>query len=133
MLNHQLLTFDENGHVRCTLEEAPADFNGGTPIFQGLLCLTEAPPEFYLGGLTYVANGAASATQDLNPANDNPLMASNGRLSFSPFVTGIAWYWCGLPFTADGRLAVSFGLVPPPASFAFNNGFGADFDSPNAP
>ena len=131
MLNHQLLSFDANGHVRCSLTLVPNEFNGGTPTNGDLLCLAEVPPVDYVGGWTFAANGCACAVQGLNPANGP--FADDNRLAISPAVTGIAWYWCGLPFLANGRLAVSFGVVPPPVLFAFSNAYGAGFDSPNAP
>jgi hypothetical protein len=131
MLNHQLLQFDANGRVMCSLNQVPSDFNGGTPIKDGLLCVGDVPPVDYLGGWSFDGKGCACAIQGLNPVNGP--MTSDGRLAISVATTPIAWYWCGLPFLSDGRLAVSFGVVPPPTEFAFSNAFNDGFDSPNAP
>src|SRR6185436_5900164 len=78
MLNHQLLTFDPNGYVMCSLSEVPETFNGGTPMKGGLLCLADVPPVDFLGGWSYAANGCACAIQGLNPVN-GPI-ANDGRL-----------------------------------------------------
>jgi hypothetical protein len=131
MINHQLLQFDANGHIMCSLGVPPTDFNGGTPMKDGLLCLADVPPKDYLGGWSYDGTGCACSIQGLNPVN-GPI-ADDGRLAISVANTGINHYWCGLPFLTNGRLAVSFGVVPPPLEFAFSNAFGAGFDSPNAP
>ena len=126
MLNHQLLTFDANGHVMCVLGEVPTEFNGGTPTNDGLLCIAELPPTEYLGGWSYINNGCACAIQGLNPVN-GPFAADN-RLAISVQNTGIDHYWCGLPFLANGRMAVSFGITPPPDTGAFSNAFSNAFD-----
>ena len=129
MLNHQLLSFDANGHIMCTLDAAtPLAFNGGTPISEdGLLCLAELPPEEYLGGWSFVGNGRMCAIQGLNPVNGP--FAGDGRMSISVQNSGIDHYWCDLPFLANGRVAVSFGVVPPPDEGAFSNAFNISFDA----
>jgi len=131
MLNHQLLTFDPNGYVMCSLTDVPDDFNGGTPIKDGLLCIADVPPIDYLGGWSYASNGCACAIQGLNPVNGP--FAADGRLAISPALTGVDHWWCGLPFLENGRLAVNLGVIPPPVEFAFDNAFGAGFNSPNGP
>ena len=129
MLNHQLLSTDANGHVMCTLSEVPypAEFNGGTPLNGGLLCLAELEPTEWIGGWSYVQNGRICAIQGLNPVNGP--FAGDGRLAISVQNTGIAYYWCGLPFLANNRMAVSFGITPPPDTGAFSNAFSSAFDA----
>lgn len=127
MLNHQLLSFDVNGHIVCSLTDVPTDFNAGTPMFGNKLCLAELPPVSFLGGWSFIGNGCICAIQGLNPVNGP--MADDDRLAISVVNSGIAWYWCGLPFLANGRLAVSFGAAPPPDTGAFSNAFSNAFDS----
>jgi hypothetical protein len=113
----------------CTLSgvPSPSEFNGGTPMLDGLLCLAELAPTEWIGGWSYVQNGRICAIQGLNPVNGP--FAQDGQLTISVQNTGIAYYWCGLPFLANGRMAVSFGVVPPPDTGAFSNAFSNAFDA----
>jgi hypothetical protein len=127
MLIAGVLKFDEQGRI--ILSAGPAiDFNGGTPIAAdgGLATLADGEPDVFLGGIGYMAPGAI--TDNANPLIPGGGVFRNGlgqiRISFDP----PAYYYAGLPLTADGHLSVSGGVPPPVDLGAYDSGFDNAFD-----
>ena len=119
MLNHTLMTFDEFGRIRCTLEIVDkASFNGGTPIKDGLVCITGLDVEAFLTGLGYLASGniCSEQVEELGL----PLAGRNGKLRTTSVMP--AFWYCGLPFGANGRLAIIVEDSPDMPN-GFSNGF----------
>src|SRR5580765_7338047 len=110
MINSNLLTFDSLGRIRCTTEAVdPAQFNGGTPVKNGLLCLTALTPNNFLGGFGFNSSNICQQ-QALNPDGNGPVVGRNGvaRISNGP----AAFWWCGLPFTSASVLAATTRVTP---------------------
>jgi len=128
MLNHQLILTDSEGRLRCTLEAPdPLNFNGGTPVQDGLLCIEYVDGEVYVNGLSYTLEGVITAEQDASPASDNPFMSSRGRLRSS--VGGIPTVWLyGLPFDESGQICIVLEDEPVPDVRAFSSAFSNAFD-----
>lgn len=115
------LRFDAAGRVLC-IRAIPDSFSSSTPTLQGLLCFVDnLNPPVYKNGYGYENDGRICV-------REFPLSPLDRGLRLAPAGDPIDHYWCGLPFTADGRLAVTEVVVPPPFGgafdpFAFDNGF----------
>lgn len=95
------LRFTPSGRVRVS-REAPTNVNCNTPTkANGVLCYTEEPPEpdAYNDEIGY-ANDGSVCVQLIAPTR------SEDRGLRIATTEPIACYWNGLPFTADGRVAV---------------------------
>lgn len=132
MLNHTLMTFDDLGRIRCTLEAADvnAQFNGGTPIKDGLVCLTAVDAEIFLSGLGYIDIGNICSDQ-VGTGLGSPLADATGRIKAT--TNEPAFWYCGLPFGSNSRLSIVIVSGMPIAEYAFSSAFNNGFDSPTAP
>lgn len=106
MLCAGMLLFDGTGRVRVTAA-APSVTVGSTPVTAaGLLAIDTGAPAVYAHGVGFAANGALCATE-LNPTAFNqgvPMI--NNRVAYDA-AGAISTRYFGLPFTADGALAVT--------------------------
>ena len=128
MLNHQLILTDSEGRLRCTLTPPdPLNFNGGTPVQDGLLCIEYVDGEVYVNGLSYTTEGIVTADQEANPATDNPFISARGRLRSSVETIPVVWLY-GLPFDANGNLCIVLDEPPPVDTRAFSSAFSNAFD-----
>jgi hypothetical protein len=126
MINHRLLTFDSLGRIRCTLEAVDAaHFNGGTPVKDGLLCLSLLDPENYLGGFGFKSANVCSE-QAINPDGNGPIVGRNGQARISD--NNPAFWYCGLPFTANSVLSAVIEGLPPVDTGAYNTAYSDAFD-----
>lgn len=93
------LTFDQFGRVLCK-RVAPL-YLGHTPTRDGLLCFEDnLNPVYFVDELGYGADGRICVQAlPASLAGDKSLRVATTE----PIVS----YWLGLPFTADGRLAVN--------------------------
>jgi len=107
VLNAGVLSYDAQGRVLTTLTQM-GRFNGGTPVVDGKLCITLSEPEVYLGGLSYLNDGSVCYEQDLN--TDGGI--ANGRGQLRSSTEPPAFWYCGLPVTADGRLSIAPPILP---------------------
>jgi hypothetical protein len=129
MLNHQLILTDSEGRLRCTLlPPDPLNFNGGTPVQDGLLCIEYIDGEVYVNGLSYTLQGVITADQEASPStNGNPFVSDSGRLRSS--VGGIPSVWLyGLPFDENGNMCIVLDEPPPVDTRAFSSAFSNAFD-----
>jgi len=129
MLNHQLILTDSVGRLRCTLAAPdPLEFNGGTPVHDGLLCIEYVDGEVYVNGLSYTFQGVITAEQEGSPSQaDNPFATARGRLRSS--VGGIPSVWLyGLPFDESGNICITLDDPPPVDTRAFSSAFSNAFD-----
>jgi len=107
MLTAGVLKFDLQGRI--LLSSKPAvNFNGGTPIAAdgGLAVAAGATPQRFLAAIGYLDSGAI--TDSTNPlVLPGPGVATNtlGQIRIS---TALPAYWyAGLPLTAEGYLSTS--------------------------
>jgi hypothetical protein len=129
MLNHQLILTDSEGRLRCTLAlPEPADFNGGTPTVDGLLCIVYEDGVAFVNGLGYGPQSRICAEQEITPPDsDNPFANARGRLRSS--IEGIPTVWLyGLPFDDTGHLCIVLDEPPPVDTRAFSSAFSNAFD-----
>jgi hypothetical protein len=129
MLIAGVLKFDSQGRIILSAGP-PVDFNGGTPVGAdgGLAAAAGSSPDLLLAGIGYLDNGAITDS-------DNPLVGPAGpvtnelgqiRISFDP----PAYWYAGLPLTAEGFLSISDGIIPPVIGpGAFDQGFDNAFDN----
>jgi hypothetical protein len=125
MFNHNLMSFDSLGRIRCTLEQVEEGyFNGGTPIKDGLVCLTSIPAEVFLQSFGYTHAGSVCSVQAAEA--DIGYLGGNGSLRT---VGGEpTHWWCGLPFSEDGFISIVIeGGEPPIETSGFTNGFDGGF------
>lgn len=127
MLTAGVLTFDAEGRILCTLDP-PDHFNGGTPMLGGLLCISANAPEVYLGGFAYTAVDFVCSSQQATDTNPNdPMTNPEGALKYS---TNLPAYWyAGLPFTAEGLLSLVLESPPPVDEGAYSIAFSLAFDA----
>jgi len=128
MLTAGILLFDDQGRIRTT-QDAPTDFNGGTPTAHGGLLSSDrdVDPFVYLAGLGYGPQSRLTDTASpLNPIG--PFVNDKGQVRVSGDPP--AYWYAGLPFTADGMLSVVDDVAP--MEFAFSSAFSNAFDSPSA-
>jgi hypothetical protein len=129
MLNHQLILTDAGGRLRCTMAlPDPAEFNGGTPVKDGLLCIVYVDGVNYVNGLGYGPESRICAEQQPPPdEGGNPLAGSRGRLKSA--LDGTPAYWLyGLPFDVNGNLCIVLDEPPPVDTRAFSSAFSNAFD-----
>jgi hypothetical protein len=128
MLNHQLLKFDPQGRVILSLEDT-LQFNGGTPIAAdgGLSSAPGGEPDAHLGGIGYLNVGnLTDSNNPLLPPSGGVLTSNNGSVRVS---TELPTHWyAGLPMTAEGKLSISPGVIPPPDTGEFDDSFSNSFD-----
>lgn len=108
MLTAGVLRFNAAGRVVCTGEDPPVDFSGGVPLSAtGAVCISPSAPDLFLGGLGYRnSTRLCAGISPVIPNPDNPLgRDSVGGLALAE-TEPITNYWCGIPLTADGRVAV---------------------------
>ena len=119
MLIAGVLKFDEFGRVM--LSSLPAEhFNGGTPVAaDGTLAgAFDEEAQVFLGAIGYREDRITNTNNPLLPPED-PLPNWDGQLADC---NGMPAYWyAGLPLTADGRLSVNPG--EPPEAGAYDQGF----------
>jgi hypothetical protein len=128
MLNHQLILTDSEGRLRCTLEAPdPADFNGGTPVKDGLLCILYEDGVVFVNGLSYGPESRIAAEQDITTPGDNPFVSARGRLRSAVGGTPSVWLY-GLPFDESGNLCIALDDPPPVDTRAFSSAFSSAFD-----
>jgi hypothetical protein len=127
MLNNGVLSFDATGRVRTTAS-LPTDFNGGTPVNQGLLSFANGVPNRFVGGLGYLPDGALAATIVGDPVYFvGGVGTDDVGMVIMDAGNPIVRYTNGLPFTAEGKLAIS-APEPPPTGRAFSDGFDSGFN-----
>lgn len=126
MLIAGVLKFDPQGRIIASALP-PVDFNGGTPIAAdgGLAAAPGADPDVLLAAIGYLNNGAITDSDNPLVGHGGPLTNPSGQLRISNGLP--AYYYAGLPLTADGFLAISPG-APPPDIGAFDDGFDNSFD-----
>jgi len=127
MLIAGVLKFDPEGRI--ILSSGPAvDFNGGTPIGAdgGLAAAAGFDPDVHLGGIGYLDDGQITDSDNPLVGPTGPVTNGLGQIRIS---TGLpAMWYAGLPLTAEGFLAVSPGVIPPPDLGAFDDSFDPSFD-----
>jgi len=128
MLNGELILRDAQGRLRTTLETPPPlDFNGGTPVKDGLLSLVYVDGQYYVNGLGYGLQLGLSSEQEITPEGVGLMLSPRGRLRSS---NEAPMFWLySLPFTADGQLSIAppeGGLPAEPSAFSL--AFSSDFD-----
>jgi hypothetical protein len=127
MLIAGALTFDAQGRILCTLEP-PDDFNGGTPVKDGLLCISPNAPDSYLGGLAYAAIDFICSSQETSDPNPDgpPLSGPHGRLKAT--ANAPTYWYAGLPFAANGLLSLVLAVPPPVDEGAYSSAYSLAFD-----
>jgi hypothetical protein len=126
MLISGVLKFDPEGRIIAS-SDPPVDFNGGTPIAAdgGLAAAGGAAAEIYFAAIGYLNDG--TLTDSTSPLlGPGPITNSDGQIRISNALP--AFYYAGLPITADGRLAISPGSGPPVDPGEFDFGFDNSFD-----
>lgn len=108
MLNAGVLRFSPEGRVVCTGEGSPVIFSGGVPLdITGAVCVSPSAPDLFLEGLGY--RNSTRLCAGVSPVISNPDNALGrdavGGLALAE-TEPITQYYCGLPLTADGRVAV---------------------------
>lgn len=116
MIVSGMLSYTASGHIRVTTH-VPDAVSNGTPTYQRMLSYTLGVPFSYNDEIGYLNDSVCvqltaprmgDATFSFTPVSDAP----------------IAYWYCGLPFSEDGRLAIHFDDVPPPLNtHAFSLGF----------
>lgn len=128
MLVAGVLKFDPLGRIRLSIAGEPIhDFNGGTPIdINGLLGTTPGgTPQVFNAAIGYEnAEFICDSNNPLTP-DDGPITDPGGAIRVSTDLP--AYYYAGLPITADGFLSTDGGISPPPVTSGFNSGFSAGF------
>lgn len=126
MLTAGVLTFDAQGRILCTLDP-PDEFNGGTPMLGGLLCISANAPEVYLGGFAYATLDFVCSSQPGANENPNePVTDAQGRLKGTS--NAPAYWYAGLPFAANGLLCIVLETPPPVDEGAFSAAYSIAFD-----
>jgi hypothetical protein len=105
MINHQLLLYDAQGRIRCTMQ-APREFNGGCPTRNRLLCITNSPAQVYAAGLGYTLNGAICTTQALNPAPPGGVLDLDADGAARSTNNPPTFWYAGLPFAANNLMSL---------------------------
>lgn len=128
MLNHQLILTDSAGRLRTTLATPePLDFNGGTPVRDGLLCVVDIDGVYFVNSLAYGPESRITSEQAAPGIPEgNPFVNARGRLRSS--IDAPMFWLYGLPFTGDGRLCLVPPDVPPPEVGAFSSAFSSAYD-----
>jgi hypothetical protein len=102
-----LLSLNPGGPIPVT-NGSPADFNGGTPVLAGALCVVDAISPVALHGLSFTPDGRLCVSTSAAPRfwlGGLPLGA-NGRLCCS-VAQPVAFYHAGVPFDAAGRVVLA--------------------------
>lgn len=108
MLNAGVLRFSPEGRVVCTGEDPPVFFSGGVPTSAtGAVCISPSTPDIFLEGLGY--RNSLRLCAGVSPVIENPNQPlardAVGGLALAE-AEPIVQYYCGIPLTADGRVAV---------------------------
>lgn len=120
MLVSGVLKFGATGRVICDGEGVPVDFCGGVPLdINGSVCISPSTPDLYLAGIGYRTSTRICAGTGVPSNFDGPFPRDAvGGLSLAE--TGpIVGYYAGIPFVADGRIAVELLNPPPVSAFSF--------------
>lgn len=122
MLIAGVMRFNAEGRVLISVGNPVVGFNGGTPVDEdGFVVTSVPPPDAYLGGLGYLESDDICARSSLPAFFSGPFaMDSAGALALA-LTEPISHYVAGIPFVADGRVAVAFS--GPPDFHAFDSGF----------
>jgi hypothetical protein len=129
MLIAGVLKFDPQGRIILSAGP-PLDFNGGTPIGAdgGLSAAAGATPNLFLAAIGYLTNGALTDSDNPLTPHSAPITNDQGQVRISFGLP--AYYYAGLPLTAEGFLSISDGVVPPVIGpGAFDQGFDNAFDN----
>lgn len=105
MLNTGQLLFDASGRIRAT-NAAPDQSDNGTPTNTGRLAFDTGAPVTFMHGVGYAANGALCMSEIDPTYFDQGMPHITNRVSYDG-VGAIDHYNYGLPFTANGALAVT--------------------------
>jgi len=129
MLIAGVLKFDPQGRIILSAGP-PVDFNGGTPIGAdgGLVAAPGAFPDVMLAAIGYLNDGSLTDSDNPLVPHTAPITNENGQLRISFDLP--AYYYAGLPLTAEGFLSISDGIIPPVIGpGAYDQGFDNAFDN----
>jgi hypothetical protein len=126
MLISGVLKFDPQGRIIVSTD-FPADFNGGTPIAAdgSLSVAVGATPDVHLAAIGYLNLGRLTDSDNPLTPHTAPITNDQGQVRVSFGLP--AFYYAGLPLTAEGFLSISGG-DPPVDIGEFDFGFDQAFD-----
>lgn len=126
MLTAGTLRFDPQGRIIVS-DDPVVHFNGGTPVTAdgSLAAATGGTPELYYAAIGYLEDGRITDSTNPLVAVGGPLTNRDGQIRISNALP--AYWYAGLPLTADGHLSVSPGILPPDLG-AFDDSFDDSFD-----
>lgn len=120
MLVSGVLKFGATGRVICDGEGVPRDFCGGVPLdINGSVCISPSTPDLYLAGIGYRTSTRICAGVGISAGFEGPFARdASGGLALAE-ADPIVGYYAGIPYTADGRIAVEILNPPPVSAFSF--------------